>query len=124
MFNKTYVTTPSRTYTENTIIEKRAPTDESVRLLYDMENAAREKIKDSIRLENSIIDCVIHVVDDMTSFGKKYGAVFKINGLRLTAIYETHYDNKSKEDIAIGIRDAIAKEVANHISTIGLQNLK
>jgi len=63
-----------------TIIEKRAPTDESVKLLHELEVAAENKIKAAIRLENCIIDCVIHKLYQHLSGDTHYIIHFRLNG--------------------------------------------
>lgn len=122
-----FETTNHHHHTHNTttnIKEHRAPTDESVRLLYDMEKAAHDKIIDSIRLDNTVIDCVIHAMNDFAGYQRKFAAVFKINGKRYTAIYEVGNDITDREIISNGIRDSIAKEIANHIIIDGLSKFK
>ena len=60
MFDKTIVF-PTKiygnSYTPVTVTEKRAPTDESVRLLKEMEEKAREKIIDSFTVNDTHFEC-------------------------------------------------------------------
>ena len=114
-FQKDQDAKPTISHQTINLTENKAPTDASVRLLYDMEKAARDKIIESVRLEDSIVDCVIHTYDDFVNFDKRYCAVFKINGKKFSANYSTNLDNKDKESVVMGIRDAIALEVANKI---------
>ena len=59
MFNRTnYVTVKDGpTYVTKTTTEYRAPTDESVRLLKEMEEKAREKIIDSFTVNDTHFEC-------------------------------------------------------------------
>ncbi len=59
----------------HTITENRAPTDESVRLLKEMETAARDKVQASIRVENCPVDCVLNAWEDWQSAGDRHFAI-------------------------------------------------
>lgn len=88
------------------VTEKRAPTDESVRLLAEMEAAALARVKAAIRVTDTRFECVVHVVEDCMNDRKLLAAMFSLNGHKLEA--RTHVDNRSTEN---GI-EKLVKEVA------------
>lgn len=57
MFN-TYLVSRQPSHHSVSVTEKRAPTDESVRLLKEMESAVREKVVESVRVERNGIKAV------------------------------------------------------------------
>lgn len=71
-----------------TVHEHRAPTDESVRLLKEMEEKAERKLVESIHVGDTLVECVIHVWQDHASDCTRVRAVFKINGKQETAEHE------------------------------------
>lgn len=99
-----------------TVHEHRAPTDESVRLLKDMEQKARDKVIQSVRVVDSPIDCVIHKHFDHLNQKAEFCAFVRINGKRLEA-RKSFNGGESQEEIAIGIMDAVAERIAADILT-------
>ena len=95
--------------------EKRAPTDESVRLLREMEDAAKGQVLAAVRVENTPVDGVLHVMRDTLSDVTHFACVFKVNGKRMEARFEDKHRG-SRQYIAIGIRDAIAEAIANELT--------
>lgn len=67
-----------------TIVEKRAPTDESVKLLREMEAAALAKIIDATRVGDTTFECVVHAQKDVVSDSDMYRVIFSLNGKRMT----------------------------------------
>lgn len=110
------------------VTENRASTDESVRLLKELEREAEKKIIEAVRVENSIIDCVVHSHNDMFSGDSNFTAIASINGKKIVARF-THQEIFSmnlldrKDKIFTGIRDALAKEIANKLLFDSLPNL-
>jgi hypothetical protein len=99
-----------RTSTSVHVTEKRAPTDESVRLLAEMEAAAQAKVKAAIRVTDTRFECVVHVSNDFMNDQTLLAAVFSLNGHRLEA--RTHIRNDRTEN---GI-EKLVKEVATVIA--------
>lgn len=62
------------------VVENRAPTDESVRLLKEMEAKAREQVVESMRLTNNTVEAVIHRYDDYMTTRTKFCIHYSING--------------------------------------------
>ena len=89
MFDKTIVF-PTKvygnSYTPVTVTEKRAPTDESVRLLKEMEEKAREKIIDSLTVRDTNFECKIIQEKDMITGYTHFVVIYSMNGTRRTTI--------------------------------------
>jgi hypothetical protein len=109
------------------ITEKRAPTDESVRLLKEMEQTARDKFLGSIRLENCPIDCVVHARRDDARLDVNFIVQLKINSKNIE-INHTHKgsfsagsDNQYQAAID-GLRDCVAKRIASELLAEAFSN--
>jgi hypothetical protein len=77
MFDRTTIQAgPSYT----TVTENRAPTDQSVRLLREMEAKAREQVEKSMKLPSNELNGVIHFSYDMMSCCKKAAVFYNLNG--------------------------------------------
>ena len=66
----------------STVTEKRAPTDESVRLLREMEAAASASIVKSIQIVDNSVNCSMHIRENFLSGTKDMIVVYSINGKR------------------------------------------
>lgn len=64
----------------HTHIEKRAPTDDSVRLLREMEQKAEEQWTHSMRLDNTFLDGIVHYRQDFHRCMAIYHVIIKVNG--------------------------------------------
>lgn len=105
------------------VTEKRAPTDESVRLLKEMEQAAQAKISQSVRVENSPIDCVIYRSTDMMNDEIKYAFRMKINGRDLDCKVSigTHLTREDAIDKVVRtVSESIAAEILHKPFTASL----
>jgi len=107
---------------EKTVHEKRAPTDESVRLLREMEKAVEEKVISAIRINDSLFDAVLHQQFDLLNYQKMFMCVIKLNGEKFSVRFNCN-EGTSRDEITIGIRDAIAKEIANRITYSVIRDL-
>ena len=116
MANPQIYVVPGATRTEyvtRTVHEHRAPTDQSVALLKEMEAAAERKIEQSIHIGNTTFECVVHIVNDNASHCTRMKAVFKMNGVTQTA--EHSYRPRDQGDdikAASALRDEVAKVIA------------
>jgi hypothetical protein len=116
MFDRLYVAPQSYPHYGGwgvSVAEKRAPTDASVSLLREMESAAQAKITEAIVVSDNKFECVIHKIHNFVDNRTIMRAVFLLNGIRMTAEYSEFVDHATPQSLATGIRDAIAKEVAN-----------
>jgi len=104
-----------RVHESVTVHEHRAPTDESVRLLREMEQAARDKVVQAIRLENSPIDCVIHTQNDAMNARRDFCLFVHINGKRLEVRRSFDSLDATVEEIADGLLTAISERIAAEV---------
>gem|GEM_PF-2896609 len=108
------VATPTRTeYVTRNVHIHRAPTDESVRLLKEMEDAAEKKIIESVHVKSNAFECVVHVMYDVLSDDKIYRAVFSLNGKKMTV--EHRHSARDPDDRSAAI-DGLVNEVAKVIA--------
>lgn len=92
MFNKTVIVAgrPADVHHHTTVKEVRAPTDESVRLLKEMEQKAEEKVLKAMRLESNGFKAVIQKQHALEVGDDVYVVVYELNGVRHTV--KVHYD--------------------------------
>lgn len=97
------------------ITEQRAPTDESVRLLAEMERAAERKYANGIRLETNDFKCVVNIYQDYPNDQTIAVARFDLNGQRMETEYRQRRSveqDASGRALAIGLVEAIAEKIA------------
>lgn len=97
------------------VTEKRAPTDESVRPLKEMESAAEAKVLEAVRCGDNTFDCTIHVQDDHLSGSRLFAIIFKLNGRKMRAEYRASCE-AGVDQIVPGILAAVSDEVARGIA--------
>lgn len=112
MFDKHITLAPPSHITKTTTVhEHRAPTDDSVRLLKEMEQAAREKVVSSVRVENTKIDCVLHAMNDPFNCSTKVAAHIRINGHDIEVLADIN-EGATREQAALLMVDAVSKRIA------------
>lgn len=79
MFDTVNVRTPTQFVTKE-VHEHRAPTDSSVRLLREMEGAAKDNVLAAFRTRDNTFDAVWHVFYSGISDEQKISCRFKLNG--------------------------------------------
>jgi hypothetical protein len=106
---------------EHHTTEKRAPTDESVRLLREVEAEAKAAVVKSVRVANTDIDIVVHKQYDIINDQTLYRMVYSLNGKRRIVNthvstgdpVEQHLVHTLSDDIAIGLLSSVSfKDVA------------
>ena len=103
-------TSTSHSYVE----EKRAPTDESVRLLKEMEAEARKKIIESKTVHNTEFTCKIHKYFDAPNDADMYRIIYTLNGKQGSVDISVElYQMLTPEQTACFIRDKVAVDIAN-----------
>ena len=114
MFNKTIVfpTKPyGNSYTPVTVTEKRATTDDSVRLLKELEEKAREKIIDSFAVKDTHFECKIFQEKDCLTLDTKFVVIYSMNGKKRTVnvrVEEGAIENTYKK-----LLSAVANDIAH-----------
>lgn len=112
-------------YVTKTVIEQRAPTDQSVALLREMEAAARAKLLESVKVSDTKFECVVHTLRDFASGDVIRKAVFSLNGEKLEAESRTNEMDVSKgwKEALQDLRNEIAQVIATKILASALQGL-
>lgn len=98
-----------------TIEEKRAPTDESVKLLREMEAKAEAEIVKAVQVSSQHFECVVHCALDEMSDQMRWRAIFKLNGKQMTAVVSV---DRPERDLAVPfakLRDEMAKVIAGEV---------
>jgi len=107
-----------------TIKEHRAPTDESVKLLKELEDKALSRILGTLKLESTPFDCRVYPMLSVLGDGIKFVVLYKIGALgpfgrawdmdsmqRLEHEVST-WDKPSMDKIVESLLDALAKDIA------------
>lgn len=116
MFDRVVVQPTKRVHETRdvTVTEQRAPTDESVRLLREMETVARDQIVEAMIVRDTALEATIHRMHDLASHRDIFRAVFSLNGVKLQAcVYRDMGDYRSPW--LTDLRDEIAKVIANEV---------
>lgn len=124
MFDRTFIapTVERTSYVTKEIHEHRAPTDQSVALLKEMEEAARAKLIESVKVTDTNFECVVHTLKEFASGDFLCKAVFSLNGEKLEAEVRTQ-DTTDRQKVWTALRDEIARVIAGHILTGALRRL-
>lgn len=105
--------TQVRRVTEHvTINEHRAPTDESVELLKEMEEAARNKFSQSIRLNINKFECVVHTGYDAANAAQIFLVQYSLNGCRREVEYAYTDPSKNFREVIQDLVDKVTKDIA------------
>ncbi|WP_347220270.1 hypothetical protein [Chryseobacterium sp.] len=105
-------------HTSISVHEHKAPTDESVKLLAELEKKAQEKVDKAVRVGNTPIDVVIHTYDDWSNHHKKFAIHYKLNGkqYKVNESIPLHWLDDEE-----GIARALIKALSEHIAINLLQ---
>jgi len=100
--------------------EYRAPTDDSVKLLREMEQSAKNEIINAVRVQNMDIDVVIHSRDDILNCQLEFMLIYQLNGKKRTCPYRhstLFYDNspKTRDELVSGMLKALSEHIAIHL---------
>lgn len=124
MFDRIALVAPTRHVTEHVhVTEKRAPTDESVRLLKEYEEKADARRLDAIKVGDSSFECVIHTERDAASGDVLWRAIFSLNGKKLRADHRARYGAGSQDEHMTALRDAVAKKIATEVLVAALSKM-
>jgi len=115
MFDRTIVhQAPDHIRAEITVTEKRAPTDDWVRLLREMEAKAKAEVIKAVAINDNLFNGVIHTMFDALSYRTTVRLVYSMNGKKLTTDYHID-DSRSLDDSIAGLIDAVARDIAIEI---------
>ena len=120
MFNKYNIIHQRSGPSHITVTEKRAPTDESVKLLKDMEKAARDSVIDSIRVTTSTMDgVVVYAMRSPESFENVLYIRFNLNGkpYKVEQVIKEHSFVFDKAAAARALCEAIREAIFQELFT-------
>ena len=103
--------------THSTVTEQRAPTDESVKLLRDMEQKARDEVIKAMQIPSTTVSGVVHAMRDLMRGQMLAKALVKINGKHLEADAAVDEWEVKPHQLAGALRDALAKVIATEVLT-------
>lgn len=96
------------------VTEHRAPTDESVRLLKEMEQAADAKRIASMQMEGNSFNGVVEIFETCHDDMIHARAVFNINGHRMTATASEH-STIERAALLASLHEKVANRIASEI---------
>ncbi len=98
---------PHTEYVTRTVIEKRAPTDDSIRLAKEYEEKAWSEVSSRVLVNVPDIN-VSYVVSEITLHDRSRHLFFKLNGKDIHC--------KIKDSYGLGMDEGIFKEIANKVT--------
>jgi hypothetical protein len=100
MFNTTIIKSSETKYVpyEKTVIEKRAPTDQSVAILYEMQEKCQKAILDSVEIKDNGLEGVAVIRKNPLKLKFEIAYRFTLNGIEYTGSVETNCISFSKND--------------------------
>lgn len=100
--------------------EHRAPTDESVKLLREMEKAALDRVLSTIHLEDAPVKCVVvhqrSILDDRDEFIMRYMMGGNVYDVRHE--FRRPWSVANKQDTLEKCVDELRDALAKHIATV------
>ncbi len=108
------ITKPQTVYESRQVTINRAPTDESVRLLREMEAKAEAQVIQAVRVDTTTFSCVVHKALDPMQDRVRWRAVFKLNGHKMQAEVDTN-PRDGDVDSFRALRDEMAKVIAQQV---------
>lgn len=103
-------------YERREIHEHRAPTDESVRLLKEMEEKAREKMLAAVPLKSNAFEGVLFVELDGMNMEYVLAVRARINGKKIEAVVREYAKGaEAIREAMPKLRDELAKQIATEI---------
>lgn len=114
MFDTYLLGRPRTEYVTREVHEHRAPTDESVKLLREMEQAADAKRTASMQMPGNLFQGVVEAYRNNADATIHARAVFDLNGKRLSAVVHQG-DHKEPSDLLKALHQRMAEVVAAEI---------
>lgn len=126
MFDRTYVQGgPSRVSVTKTVTENRAPTDQSVQLLRELEEKAHDEVVQAYVSRSNVVEgAVVEVRNDPYSPDTELHIGFRLNGKWNRVVLQKpdhfRFDPAScfrllAERLAVAIRDQLLKDLDRHV---------
>lgn len=124
MFNRVVVL-PGKTqtnYVTREVHEHRAPTDQSVALLKEMEEAAKDKVVDAVHVQDTAFSCEVHLIRESFSMQNRVRVIFSIGGRKMHEDVVLSHDDDGRQ-LVEKIREAVAQRIAGEVLTPALRVL-
>jgi len=121
-----FVAGPTYGHVAANITEKRAPTDESVRLLREMEAAAEVEIVKKTVVHDNDFSCVVHQWREAMMDSTKFKVIWSIGGHKCTTdfTWERWRQGDDKRAMLIGLRDALARDIAGEMLSTAINRME
>lgn len=115
MFDRlTVMDARSPSHVTQTVHEHKAPTDESVKLLMEMQNKVMANLLGQIRVENNGFEIVAYAFNDVSKFEKKVCIKYKIGTVEHTVDVSFRYTATVRE-MANKLVDELARDLAKNL---------
>lgn len=128
MFDRTVINMrPTTEYVDRhvTITEKRAPTEQSVRLLNEMEQAAEDRLICRGEIRNNTLAAQWSVFQDFASAMMDYKVAVRVvlnNKEHILRFYIQYAHGKDRQSVVVAVRDKIAELIATQIMADGFND--
>lgn len=106
--------TPSSTTINKTVKEYRAPTDDSVKLLNEMQNKALENLLGQVKIQNNDFEVVAYSFADPLNFAKNVYLKYKL-GHKEYEFKITLRQSATTREMANKMVEELSKDIAIHI---------
>ena len=117
MFDTYRIDNSYRSPSKIDVTEKRAPTDESVRLLNEMQQKAFDNIVSCVQLDNNELkDITWWIYPDYASFTEKARVRFSLNGKIFDEIITLPCDRTKMEEVPKMILERVVEIIATKVT--------
>jgi len=110
---------------EKTVVEKRAPTDESIRLYEEIKEKAYNSILDSLSVIDNTFNFKVILYKDIYSFSNIVRYLFTLNSKEFDGEYRTNLENLSnKQELFEELYNKLATTIAEQLITTLIKETK
>lgn len=110
-------------YVTREVHEHRAPTDDSVKLLREMEAKAQEQVVQAVHVGNANFECVVHAQQNFMDGTATLRAIFSLNGKKMIAEFTEQEWRCDKIKMVEGLRLALADKISMEVLGPALMGL-
>lgn len=96
------------------VTEKRAPTDQSVALLREMEQAAKDNIVHTLKLEKNGFEAIVHFMISQFDLNYVGKAIFDLNGKRMV-VEESISQYQGPKALVQALMKKISEKIAEEV---------
>lgn len=113
-----------RIYEHKVVREERAPTDESVRLLKEMEEKAEAKLIATLPLKNNLFEGTVVIDRMMSDMTIRARLVFVMNGKRIEITEKAYEGEGERIDLMRKLHTAASERIAAEILSDSVRELR